>query len=95
MSRGVHGRLLRHALLLGRTIQGEHLVDRLAPSDQVSLNQVHPCLGQCQSIHAQALHQGWIGVVAQALGVRHNDQEQIQCRGRVAAGVKVPVTDQP
>ena len=42
----------------------------------------------------EALGDGPVGVVAQAPGIGHRDQEEIKGRSRVAALIQVLVTDQ-
>lgn len=61
--------------------QGQHLVQRRAIGDELQIDELLARRGELLITQVQPPRQRRGAVVAQALGVRHRDQEQVQ-RGR-------------
>ena len=66
--------------------QGQHLIQRRAVGDEFQIDELLACTGETLITQAQPPRQRRRAVEAQALGVGHRDQEQIQRGGaRIAA----------
>ena len=65
-------------------LYGEHLVKRFLPGNEISLDQIAARLLQSAFIHAQALRDTWIGIVAEPLMIANGYQEQVKSCSSVA-----------
>jgi hypothetical protein len=77
-----------------RQIQRQHLIERLLVSNQLRPHQLLASGRQLSPIQAQAPADGAIGVIAQALGIRHSDQKQVKSQPPVVTTADETVADQ-
>lgn len=70
------------------------MVERTPVSEQLSGDEFLASLAQGGLRHRQAPTQGGLRVVAEALGIGHGEQQQIEGTGRVAEPINVVLTDQ-
>src|SRR6266853_3077514 len=77
-----------------RSIQRQHLIERLLVGDQFRLNQLQASRRQLCCLQAQAPTDGSVGVIAQALNVSHRDQEQVKSQPSVVTTADEAVADQ-
>lgn len=72
----------------------QHLIEGFFPGDKSRLYQLTTRPVQRGLLHAEALCQHGVGIIAEALGVGHRDQKQIKGRRRMAQAVNPAVTNQ-
>lgn len=75
-------------------VQGQHLVDRFFPGNQLLLRQAAPGSSKITFLHGKPGHQRLVAIVAEPSAITDSDKEQIQRRCLVTDMVEIPFTDQ-